>query len=912
MIKPCLQFLLVPDSSAARRLRRRLAEAGSRQGVVVGTLSELVELARQSYLVPEPLDGWDVAITEALEAIPDAFWTASYSVAPIETRAAIEVAFLNLVAATDPELPLSLQATGPVPPRAARHLHDLVRLNDALEGALPAEYMSISAVIGTPPKDALRHIHVAYVAGLPTLTRWQAELVEKLNADAAAAPPVDLVACLWDVLSDVDEPISTTSLATLQARLFSPPDDKVALDQTVQWLGVRDFLAEAEVAAGMVQTMLAGDDELSPADIGLLLPESFEYAVAVEDAFTLAGLALSGLPVERWRRDLGREALFHFLYCRQKPAPAMALAVCLSSPLMPWSREEGAVLAQRVMDGDYGLKPLPNFGQEARAMLDLIRGGDTTPDSLGQAVQAFVELLVEPQESTEYLRQTRQGAQDLATFLAQATEIDWQALRRHVTPRYITTGESPDFTREGITVWREGHEPWREVRQLIVLGFAEGHYPTVPGNSPVFSIEEWSAINRAYGLTLPTPDEAMQERRRRFKRQLGAVAEGVSFLVPRRDPTGAAQAPSESVVFMQTLFDIPDEDGLILELDAAADRALARHLAQADEGTPIPPRLLAAQDLDFGRDLLALRKDREGQIKPESPSSLETLMVSRLAWLLRRLNAEPLGWAPEKADVSLLGTLAHDVFEHLFQPGESVPTDTDISERVPTLLDDAIRERGPFLRASEWQVERSHLATGIIKAAIAWRGILDALDAEVVGSEVWLAGHLDGVSIHGQADVLVQLPNDRLLVVDYKRSSSNSRRPRMKAGYDSQAHLYRTMLRTGGPKDTDNTGLRHRLTAAKQTGIVYYMLNDQTALSDSRLVGTEAIPLWEALDEDVADKAMALIGQRLQEVQRGFIQLNRACEAAFFEKTAGIKPYALENSPLIALFSLPDDEEVAE
>ena len=44
-----------------------------------------------------------------------------------------------------------------------------------------------------------------------------------------------------------------------------------------------------------------------------------------------------------------------------------------------------------------------------------------------------------------------------------------------------------------------------------------------------------------------------------------------------------------------------------------------------------------AEDLNFDRDLLALRTDKEGQLKPESPSSLETLMVSRLAWLLRRL-----------------------------------------------------------------------------------------------------------------------------------------------------------------------------------------------------------------------------------------------------------------------------------
>ena len=162
----------------------------------------------------------------------------------------------------------------------------------------------------------------------------------------------------------------------LQSQLYRATADKAPLDESVQWLGVRDFLQEAEVAAGMVQRLLAEDPKLKPADIGLLLPDEFEYAVAVEDAFRLGGLALSGLPAERWRRDLGREAVFHFLYCRQKPAPAMALAVCLSSPLMPWSREQGAVLAQTVMDGDYELEPPKSASAEARAMLELLaRGG---------------------------------------------------------------------------------------------------------------------------------------------------------------------------------------------------------------------------------------------------------------------------------------------------------------------------------------------------------------------------------------------------------------------------------------------------------------------------------------------------------------------------------------------------------
>ena len=40
--------------------------------------------------------------------------------------------------------------------------------------------------------------------------------------------------------------------------------------------------------------------------------------------------------------------------------------------------------------------------------------------------------------------------------------------------------------------------------------------------------------------------------------------------------------------------------------------------------------------------------------------------------------------------------------------------------------------------------------------------------------------------------------------------------------------------------------------------------------------------------------------------------LNREGDTAFFEKQAGIKPYALADSPLIGLFTLPGEAEAVE
>ena len=66
-------------------------------------------------------------------------------------------------------------------------------------------------------------------------------------------------------------------------------------------------------------------------------------------------------------------------------------------------------------------------------------------------------------------------------------------------------------------------------------------------------------------------------------------------------------------------------------------------------------------------------------------------MVSRLTWLLRRLEAEPLEWAPEEADPALLGTLAHEVFEGLFAPGVALPAREEIPERVEALVEEALQ-----------------------------------------------------------------------------------------------------------------------------------------------------------------------------------------------------------------------------
>lgn len=912
-MKQLIHFLLVPDGSAARRLRRMLATQAPCQGILVGTWPELIEQAKSAYLIPPRVHDWNKRFHGALETLSDAFWSNSFEVSPEETAAEVEVALSLLVGATEAGGEIVIADSDQLAERPRKHVQDIVRLLHELDGLLPDELLAIQQLLSTASNTAIRQLGVCRVEGFPSLTRWQVALIDKLNADAGIERDAEMMRLLESLLLDGSPAAPQTSLQALQQHLFAAPEEKPSLDTTVQWLGVRDFQTEAEVAAGMAQQMLAEHPDLKPSDIGLLMPDSFGYSLAVNDAFSAAGLPLSGLPVDHWQRDLGREALFHFLYCRQKPSPAMALAVCLSSPLMPWSKAQGAELAQAVMDGDYRLRPFQSATQSDRQMLDLLREGDESPDTLLAAIQAFVALLEGGEQFESHVYHAKAKAEELCAELAGKTEIDWAPLRRLSSPKNISTGESPNFNLEGITVWRESQEAWRPVRFLIVLGFASGHYPVASGDSAVFVSDDLLAIRDTLGLSLATPADQMRDRRARFKRQLQAVADFVCFMISRRDSNGASQSPSESLVFMSQLYSgIDDAESLILEMDVASDRDRIGFLPHAEPEPPCLPRGIVAEDIQFGVDLLALRTDAEGNLRPESPSSLETLMVSRLAWLLRRIDAEPLGWEPERPDVMLLGTLTHQVFEELFQVSRPIPDPATINSQVEPLLDSAIRIHAPFLRAAQWQVERKHLASSIHKAAVAWREVLVTLKAGILGTEEWLQGTLDGLPIHGQADILLGLPDGRLLVVDYKRSSANSRRPRMQKGYDSQANLYRTMLQTGGPKSEDNAALLDRLRAGDTTGIVYFMTNDQTSLSDALVVESGAIPGWEVLEGDVAHLAMGLIRERLREVSAGQLFLNREGDAQFFDKQAGVKPYALDNSALIPLFTLPGEAREAE
>jgi hypothetical protein len=168
-------------------------------------------------------------------------------------------------------------------------------------------YQQATGRLAFPAADAIRRLRVYWQSELPSLNRWQAALVHKLNDDAGDTVDPALAACLEEMCPGKLRGVLGSGLARLQADLYRADATPTPPDDSVQWLGVRDYLEEAEVAAGMAQALLASDAGLSPADVGLLVPDDADYVAALKGALAHGGIAVSGLPAERSVRDFGRE-----------------------------------------------------------------------------------------------------------------------------------------------------------------------------------------------------------------------------------------------------------------------------------------------------------------------------------------------------------------------------------------------------------------------------------------------------------------------------------------------------------------------------------------------------------------------------------------------------------------------------
>ena len=888
-----LQFILCPDKSFARLLRRQLAEKQPSLYLQVGTWTELITLARNSYCLPEKSNDWALMVISAMRELEKTrrkyVWSGSFAIAEQAVGRLIAEQLRTLLEARPIGKALIHNKTTT---RAELRVQELIDLHKHMHEILPDDLADINSILQARPSQSMRKIQVIVATGM-LLPAWQQQLIDYLNETSGNHSVID---SQWLQQLIHPQTARNTSLGHLQQNLFVENVQPQAVNSDLQWLAVRDPLEEVEVVAGMIQQSLHDDKTLGSHEIGLLIPNQPEYPVFIAEVFAKAGLPVSGLPQAITVRDIASELIHLYLQCRQPDlTPVMVQAAFLSLPVMPWSESYGTALAQACFDDKDRLWAMvEKLDQPAKHLVNQLFHQTDNPAELLKDLLDLVTLIknVIPEFGALPVQQRIVDLTDqIAALLQDQTVIEWPCLLKLVEPKPLEQTLNSDFNQQGIAIFTANEMAWRSVKKLYVLGFIEGQYPQQAVPSSFWSEDEKQALAAAYGLQWTYVEDLDTYYRERFLQQLRQVTESIVFSIPLRNLSGEEQTPSVCLAYQAQLFSgINDANDLVLNLEIQSERKRVVGLPLIETVPVIPPRVVEIKDLAFSRDLLTLRLDENNDPKPESPSGLEKLLISPLAWLLIRAHIEAKAWDIRKLDVMTQGILAHKVFECLFVANKAIHSVTTVNQMLPVILENAVDELAPFLNSPEWHLEKTLLAQEVHAAVLVWQDILTRTGAKVIANEQALTGVIFKCPIRGNADCIFQIQGGETIIVDFKKSNADSRIKRMKKGYDLQASLYREMLLV-----SDN---ELKLKEDKVT-LMYYTLNDQAVLSDKVINALPQTQVFSDIDKAARDK----LEIRLNELKAGEIKLNRHDDMDAIEKTTGIKPYALEDSPLILKFS---------
>lgn len=889
-----LSFVWVADPSMARRYRRELAtQRGVQQGIRVGTTPELLSVLRDIYLLPAATD-WSIHLQRCLACAPEAFWARSFQRDPKGVTAAVEAAWREI------RLNVPLQDAWPThsDARLNKRLADLDLLN-----VIPVEHwpedVATMAMVLSGSYQPIRALAISCKTPVAPKTLWEQQIASMHPASNGSVP----LSVKWD------RGTSTGGKSEVQSRLnrvqshFGKGHDAWVLpeDDSFQCVNVRDGLEAIELALSSIQHQLRAASDSKPSDFGLLIPRNYVHASRLASMAEKAGVPLANLPTVKNDRDLGAELVRFAIMVMMGSPPSMALRALLSNPLMPWSLAEGRKMADTLLDYGFSIKKPRSLSDVSHRVLSLFE-----QDHAVDALPGSLDVLVASLSQEEALLLHRERAEVLAAQVSEAIRAgirDVKALLAMIPVLSVAAERERNISQEGVCVYVEGEFPLRPVQRLFVLDFNDGHFPTIPALSPAFSLEEWRRLKEA-GIPIVMPAEAAQWQREMFRRQMDDVHEQVVVLIPRFNAQGDRLNPSVSLMdFARLDGEVNEPEDIVLDIDREDDRRHMSWLAEAAACVAQPPRQPDVTDLTLGTNLLSDFDARKDKPRTLSPSKLDGLLVSPMAWLLDTIDALPQLWGPDQFDALTSGSIAHAVFEHVFSAGTSQVSASTIEETVPALFDAAVRQQAPALSAPEWAVEREHLMGTILKGAKHWAEMLEAIGADVVQAEMKMHGHVNNIALSGIADAVIRLPNGALAVVDYKTASASRYLKRMEAGWDLQTALYSKMLATGGPRDPE---LKERLADLDASSVTYFTLKDVSACAN--YAPPQSIRGWRFAGADTSSQALSALSGRFDELKAGQVLMPRATVLKLMEK-AGIGSYAMQASPLASV--VVDDTEGA-
>ncbi len=844
-------------------------------------------LLQESYLCPLPpeLD------FEGAFGIPGLPWAASFDVAPQDViRLAVNT--LVEIAKATPGLSVENLHLENVKGRARTHLEAIKQVWEALDDGLPEDLWVVRNALMSKADDCIESLPLLSDAPDPFRTPDEIGLVELLKSHHGLA---DHENAIQTRLKLDAPPPGTGALGYIQQNLlrFASPSE---MDNSLSFFGLSNPFEEMEFAAALSQSYLDQCQVETPEQIGLLVPNNELYHNHLGHVFSEMGLALSGIAARHEERDLCGELLSALLAILQGPAPRLALATLYRSPLMPWDAALGHQMVRELMD--IGRSKTANQQSGAASeVLSSLRPAKS-PDQLLAKLGVIAKSLA-PAE----IRDDFQGrCQKIRSALAKCDGLDWAAVNQAVATR--RSGEQViDRYVEGISVFEETTIPWRTVRKMIVLGFSGRQWPRTPSASPFFTDSELAHVKNTAGLKIFSRKQRLDRNLEVFRRQLCAASDSIDFLVPARDAFGQRQQSSPGLSLLGRCLGAHKPEALIKDLRGTSQEQWpCRHRLLSPAPNQGRPDVPSDGQIRLETDLLKLRVDEKGRPATQSPSRLEKLIVSPLAWLMDELGARERIWGPEGVDPLVLGSVIHGVLERVFPQEQAVPTAGQIKKVLPFAMQDAILKEAAFLAGSGWSIERAGLLREAEKTCDAWADFLRVNDVSIVANEIGLSGTAFGLRLFGLADCILRTKQGQIVIVDHKRSGSARRRDQMRKGWDLQVALYAEMLANPDTEKAKEVVVPPGSYAAT----AYHLTLDHTVLLGG--VGTPALQGAEPVNHDISANSLSYLTSKIEEVRTGLVRLNNEGDLERMEKERGSKPYALLDNMFVGSFLLTQSE----
>ncbi len=880
-----MDFILVSDALTASETRYALAERCT-MGAKVGSFPVLLETLAELWLIePSELD-WDAALQEQALAMGDAFWAQSIRVDEPTTVAEIKASIQFLLN----YIPLGLQPVEIAEPgnRYERYYNDLVRLLARI-GERPAQDQLAEQWLAEHQELSIESLYVYPRLNTEQLYPWQQEVLDILVEKGWMQPEPDKYYFIQESAPEDD----TAPIQRFAKTLFRLKTDTIP-NESLYWLTCRDHVQEVEAATSLIQSAI--EQGTLPERIAVVVPRGGDYEPWLEKHLEYAGIIASNVRPESGVFDW-QAALIHDLLTSlvQRDIPMVRMSVMIN-PLMPWSADIGHQLAEQLAAGAelrLGIK----LDAEGEAMLDLLQRqpvetSSAALDWLNAIAGQCRTLLIKSLGNQRFKSLLENTRRLFALYEGQSFDEQVAQVIRQSPVAALKSQEDRIRYLHAVNIIQEGEPLPFRVDELFVLGFNQGHYGYQPEQTGPIHRNAWDQLAGKAGLAIPSVEASQQHWQQEFSELLRRVDNRITFLRGMNDHQGASLEPSDSLLDMALCFQ-PLKKLAPEQLEQPLLKS-CHPLLRTETIELRVPDASKLDDLRFDQQILqGVRTKKDGSEKPESPSSLEKLMQSPLAWLLNRLGIQSRVWEPQAPDIQVQGIVAHKVFE-LFADRQAEPWSDALFDE---LFSRAVDQDAPFLDAAQWRLKRTQLRNKVYKAINDFASWCQQENWRISEKELALQGELWNIQLKGFVDAVLTNGN-QTLIVDYKTSKHDRRLKQLEAGYDLQTLIYRQLYEQKNPGNTVMSG--------------YYTLNDSTLLADRSLNPSSQMAIVQpelSLDDQSAN-AVALVKDRLKDLKSGTIKLNQTSD----EKTwsdRGIKAYALTDNRVVSRFTRPSEEESA-